>query len=354
MVERRLASPFEVLPAIDLRGGRVVRLAQGDFEQETSFSDDPVSVATGFVVDGARWLHVVDLDGARDGQPAHQATVRAILDAVGAQASVEVAGGLRSAQSVAAMLSSGAARIVVGTAALRDPAFVGRLIDLHGPDRVAVAVDVRDGMAVGEGWRAGAPGVPIDEAIGRLADVGVRTFEVTAIDRDGLLVGPDLDLYRHVVGLGRSEVIASAGVATLADVIALRASGCRGVIVGRALYDGRLRLPDVIDAAVSPSADVVLSPRVRRRMEVDYPGVDHERAVAVLVGLDLGAWRIGDHAAGRERIHAALLRLARGDVRRLEQTAAEARVDWRDVLVAADLAGEDWPARVSEELGPAS
>jgi phosphoribosylformimino-5-aminoimidazole carboxamide ribotide isomerase len=253
-----LASPFDVLPAIDLRGGRVVRLAQGDFEQETAFSDDPVAVATGFVSDGARWLHVVDLDGARDGRPVHLPTVRAIIEAVGDRTAVEVAGGLRSPESVASVLSSGASRVVFGTAALRDPAFVERLIDLHGADRVAVAVDVRDGMAVGEGWRAGAPGIPIDDAIGGLADVGVMTLEVTAIERDGLLIGPDLALYRRVVDLHAQEVIASAGVAALADVVALRAIGCRGVIVGRALYDGRLRLRDVIETAAAPSPDLEL------------------------------------------------------------------------------------------------
>jgi phosphoribosylformimino-5-aminoimidazole carboxamide ribotide isomerase len=237
-----VTSPFEILPAIDLRGGRVVRLEQGDFARATTFSDDPSAVVTAFVEAGARWLHVVDLDGARTGEPAHKTVIRDLVDAVGDRAAVEVAGGLRTESSVAAALAAGAARAVVGTAALRDPAFAGRLITTHGPERIAVALDVRDGLALGEGWRAGAAGIRAEDALATLADQGVTTFEATAIERDGLLGGPDLELLTRLVGLGRGEIIASGGVSSIEDLRAIRLLGCAGAILGRALYEGRIDL----------------------------------------------------------------------------------------------------------------
>jgi phosphoribosylformimino-5-aminoimidazole carboxamide ribotide isomerase len=240
---------FQILPAIDLRGGHVVRLRQGDFARETSYGDDPVQVAAGFVAAGAAWLHVVDLDGARSGVPAHGPVIASIVAAVGDRCSIEVAGGLRDEASVAAILSTGAARVVVGTAALDDPAFAGRLVAAHGVDRIPVAIDVRDGMAVGRGWTPDAPGIDAAVAIGRLAAVGVATFEVTAIERDGLLEGPDLALYRRLVGLSAGAIIASGGIATLDDLTAVRDIGCAGAIIGRAIYEGRIDLTDALAAA---------------------------------------------------------------------------------------------------------
>jgi phosphoribosylformimino-5-aminoimidazole carboxamide ribotide isomerase len=237
-----LPSTFEILPAIDLRGGQVVRLRQGDFERETLYSDDPVAIAVGFVEAGAGWLHIVDLDGARTGEPAHSRVIRNVVAAIRDRANVEVAGGLRSAASVAEVLRAGAARAVVGTAALRDPAFAGRLVATHGHGRICVALDVRDGLAVGEGWREDAEGISAEEALERLADEGVTTFEATAIDRDGVLSGPDLVLLQNLVATGRAEIIASGGVASIGDVVAVRALGCAGAIIGRALYERRLEL----------------------------------------------------------------------------------------------------------------
>ena len=248
MGEGQLASVFTILPAIDLRGGRVVRLEQGDFARETTFSDDPVAVARGFVDAGANWLHVVDLDGARTGEPAHGETISAIVAAVGGRASIEVAGGLRSAQAVDLALAAGASRVVVGTAALVDPAFAGRLVRAHGPDRIAAAIDVRDGAAVGQGWSVDARGVDAVVAIRSLVAAGVRVFEVTAIDRDGLMGGPDLPLYGHLLGaLGADATItASAGIASIHDLEAVRAVGCAGAIVGRALYEGPIDLAEAL------------------------------------------------------------------------------------------------------------
>jgi phosphoribosylformimino-5-aminoimidazole carboxamide ribotide isomerase len=243
------AGVFELLPAIDLQGGRVVRLLRGDFGAVTTYSDDGPAVADAFVGRGARWLHVVDLDGARDPRVRQTELVAAIVARVGERARVEVAGGLRDERAVDACLGAGAARVVVGTAALRDPAFVGRLVRQFGAGRIAVALDVREGLAVGQGWVPGAAGVAVADALERLADEGVRIFEVTAIDRDGTLDGPDLAMLGGLVRRARGELIASAGVASAADITAVRALGCAGAIVGRALYEGRVTLEDALAAA---------------------------------------------------------------------------------------------------------
>jgi phosphoribosylformimino-5-aminoimidazole carboxamide ribotide isomerase len=247
-----VASTFELYAAIDLRGGRVVRLEQGDFDRETAFSDDPSAVAAAFVGGGARWLHLVDLDGARQGAPAHGVVIRRLVASIGSAVHVEIAGGLRSLAAIDEALATGVDRVVFGTAALADPSLAGAAIAAHGPGRLAVALDVRAGLAVGEGWRQGAPGIRPDEAIRRLADEGVTTFEVTAIDRDGLLGGPDLGLLGELVEVGRGDIVASGGVATVDDITALRGLGCVGAIVGRALYDGSLDLGAALAAAAEP------------------------------------------------------------------------------------------------------
>ena len=233
---------FELLPAIDLRAGRVVRLRSGDFGAETVFSDDPVEVARGFAAAGADWLHIVDLDGARSGRPRQADPIGRIVAAVGEGVGCEVAGGLRDAKAVAAALGAGARRVVIGTAALLRPAFSAELVTAHGGDRIVVALDVRDGVAVGDAWQAGATGLPVEEALARLADEGVATFEVTAIARDGSMAGPDLELLERLVRLGRRRIIASGGIRSIDDLLAVRAIGCIGAIVGRALYDGSLDL----------------------------------------------------------------------------------------------------------------
>lgn len=244
----RLTSAFDILAAIDLRGGRVVRLQQGDFERETVFADDPVDVAREFVEQGSRWLHVVDLDGARTGRPVQTDVIGAIVAAVDGRASVEASGGLRTAESVAGTLARGISRIALGTAAITDPVMLATILAEYGSARIAVAVDVRDGLALGNGWRSGAPGVPPDELIDRLADEGVTTFEVTAVDRDGLLGGPDLALLERLVGMGRGSIIASGGIRDAADLSAVRELGCAGAIVGRALYDGSLSVEAALQA----------------------------------------------------------------------------------------------------------
>jgi phosphoribosylformimino-5-aminoimidazole carboxamide ribotide isomerase len=240
---------FELLPAIDLRGGRAVRLSQGDFARETVYGADPAAVAARFAADGARWIHVVDLDGARDGERRQVDVVARIVAAAGDAVSCEVAGGLRDEAAVEAVLSAGAARAVVGTAALREPALVGRLVRLLGADRIAIALDVRDGLAVGHGWVPGSAGTPAATALATLADEGAHTFEVTAIERDGLLGGPNVELLSEMVALGRGDIIASAGISSLDDLAAVRSIGCSGAIVGRAIYEGRLSVAEGVELA---------------------------------------------------------------------------------------------------------
>lgn len=239
---------FELLPAIDLRGGLVVRLRQGDFDRETAYSSDPVLVARSFVDAGAIWLHVVDLDGARVGETGQLELVAAIVAEVQGRAQVEVGGGLRTPEAVAAALGTGCSRVAVGTAVLRDPAFAAAIVARHGSQRIVASIDVRDGHALGEGWRAGSPGIAAADAISMLATAGIDTFEVTAIDRDGLMGGPDLALLRSLVDLGRGRIIASGGVSSLADVLAVQAAGCGGAIVGRAIYEGRVAIDELMRA----------------------------------------------------------------------------------------------------------
>ncbi|HWP63400.1 MAG TPA: 1-(5-phosphoribosyl)-5-[(5-phosphoribosylamino)methylideneamino] imidazole-4-carboxamide isomerase [Candidatus Binatia bacterium] len=235
---------FELLPAIDLRGGRVVRLVEGDFGRETRYANDPLAVAEGFAAAGATWLHVVDLDAARDGEgtPANRTALRRLVDAVGGRMAVEVGGGIRSAAAAEAWLELGVRRVVLGTALLRDPELGATLVRRVGSGRVAAALDVREGAAVGEGWRPGAVAAPVEVILDRLAGVGIETFVATAIARDGRLGGPDLDLLGRLVHRRRGRIVASGGIAGLADLEAVIRLGCAGAIVGRALYEGRLDL----------------------------------------------------------------------------------------------------------------
>lgn len=191
---------------------------------------------------------MVDLDGARAGEPRQEDGIARIVAAADGRAACEVSGGLRTDGAVERALAAGAARVVIGTAAVRDPDVAARLVRRHGSERVVAALDVRGGRAVGEGWRPGAPGRDIDEAFGLLADAGIIRFEVTGIDRDGLLGGPDLELLARLVATGRGAVVASGGIASLDDLLALRDLGCAGAIVGRALYEGRLDLEEALGA----------------------------------------------------------------------------------------------------------
>ena len=229
-----------VIPAIDVRAGRAVRLLRGDPNEETAYDDDPVEVAVRFQEEGARRLHVVDLDAALD-EGANRDTIRDICRSV--VLPVQVGGGVRTLEDVAAVLEIGAGRAILGTPAALDPGFVARAVEEFA-ERILVAVDVRGGHAMVKGWREEGP--PVEEAIPALNDAGTPRYLVTAIARDGTLDGPDLRLYRQVLGLTDRPIIASGGVRSADDIWALRDAGCEAAVTGKALYEKTLKLSQVI------------------------------------------------------------------------------------------------------------
>lgn len=248
MVTTNMAS-IDLLAAIDLRGGRVVRLREGDFDQETAYSDDAAATAAALVGQGVQWLHVVDLDGARAGRLVHADAIAGIVEAVGGRAAVEVGGGIRDMETAARLLDAGVGRVVLGTGVLRSPAFAAEVVVAFGHDRVAVAIDVRAGRVVGDAWQAAGRSADLESVLAVLVEAGVRTFEVTAIERDGSLAGPDLELFVRVrAALSTASVIASGGIRSIDDVLAVRRLGCSGAIVGRAIYEGTLNVAEAIAA----------------------------------------------------------------------------------------------------------
>ena len=241
---------MDILPAIDLRGGKCVRLAQGDAARQTEYSDDPVSVACSFRDAGARWLHVVDLDGAFSGVRRHADTVRALIAATGL--SVELGGGLRTLDDVQACLDAGVARVVLGTAAHEDPGFLREALARFGA-AVAVGIDCREGRVALRGWvdQTDTRVVPFAQ---RLAAAGVATLIYTDIAGDGMLTGPECATLGALLAAVSVRVIASGGIASPAHLAALRSLAPRppdGCIVGRALYTGALSLRDAFATAVA-------------------------------------------------------------------------------------------------------
>ena len=242
---------MEIIPAIDVRGGRVVRLRQGDFAQETVYGDDPVAVARAWAEQGAARLHLVDLDGAAAGHRAQGETIDRIVAAV--DVPCQVAGGLRDADAVEHAFEGGADRVVLGTALLERPKLAWAIVERYGPDRIVAALDVRGGHAVGGGWLSGATSRDFLDAVRSLRATGLRLFAVTAIERDGTLEGPDTALFRAVLDTApEARVIASGGIGSTADIAAAAAAGCEAAILGRALYDGRLTLAEAMEAARTP------------------------------------------------------------------------------------------------------
>ena len=243
---------MELIPAIDLLGGRVVRLAQGAYDAVTSYDDDPVAVARRWEAEGASRLHLVDLDGAREGRPAQAHVVEAVVAAVGIPC--QVAGGLRTAADAARALSTGADRVVLGSALISEPSLALRLVRTHGAQALVAALDVREGRALGDGWVAGARGADAVDHARRLADHGVVRFAVTAIAHDGMLQGPDLELLEAIRdAVPDAAIIASGGVSRLEDVRGLARRGFEAAILGRSLYEGTLDLGEARLAATDPS-----------------------------------------------------------------------------------------------------
>jgi phosphoribosylformimino-5-aminoimidazole carboxamide ribotide isomerase len=234
-------------PAIDIRGGKAVRLLQGDYERETTYDADPVDAAKRWADEGAEFLHVVDLDGAKAGEPRNLDHVRRIATAV--DCPIQVGGGLRDADSVGAIFDAGAERAVIGTAALRDPDFLAAALERHG-DRVVVSVDARDGKVALAGWIESSD-VDVAAAVSELSERGVSRFLCTAIEVDGTMEGPALNELNRIAAATEAQLIASGGVGTLAHLEALAATDApnlEGAIVGRALYEARFSVSQAIEA----------------------------------------------------------------------------------------------------------
>ncbi len=231
-----------VIPAIDLRRGRVVRLVRGRPEEETGYSDDPAATAARFVEEGARWLHVVDLDAAFDEGDNHSSLRRIVEQGVNVQAG----GGIRTHDEIDDLIGEGVARVVLSTAPILDPSFLAVAVERHGT-RIAVALDVEGEEVRIRGWTEGAG--PVEETIDTLQRVGAPRFLVTQIARDGTLEGPDVGLYRRLAERTTRPVMASGGVRDASDLRSLAETGVEAAIVGRALYEGTLTLSDALEAA---------------------------------------------------------------------------------------------------------
>ncbi len=235
---------MEIIPAIDIKDGRCVRLYQGDFQRVTAYDDDPVAVAQRWCEQGAPRLHLVDLDGARSGHPVHTDIIRAIVRSISAP--VQLGGGIRSIEAVERVLDLGVRRVILGTAAVRDPDLIARLVQQFG-DAIAIAIDARDGMAATAGWTEIAAISAVD-LLARMATLGVRRVIYTDISRDGTLSEPNIAATGALVRPGGPAIIASGGISTIDHLRRLAAVGVEGAIVGRALYTGDLSLREALAA----------------------------------------------------------------------------------------------------------
>ena len=241
---------MEVIPSIDLKSGRCVRLYQGDYQRETVYSEDPVSVALTWQDQGAQRLHLVDLDGAAQGRLVNLEHIAEIIERLSIP--VQVGGGIRSLETAENLLSAGAARVVIGTAAVEDPSIVEALCLKHGGGSVVVAVDARDGQVAIKGWKEQSSVSAQDLAL-QMAQLGVIRLLYTDISRDGTMTEPNFSANAALVRETGLRILASGGVTTLEHIRQLAATGAEGAILGRALYDGVVKLPEAI--AVAKEAD---------------------------------------------------------------------------------------------------
>ena len=233
---------MEIFPAIDLRGGQAVRLFQGDYDQMTVYSSDPLAVARGFAQAGTKNLHVVDLDGARQGEPVNLEVIGRLIRESGLQ--VQVGGGIRTEERIRTYLELGAARVILGTVAVENFDFTARMAAAY-PGRIAVGIDMKDGMAATRGWEqvSSQSGLELCE---KFLAAGVDTVICTDISRDGAEQGTNLDLYRELSELGGLDITASGGLSSLEELRELQKIGTKAAILGKALYTGRLDLKAVI------------------------------------------------------------------------------------------------------------
>ena len=236
---------MEIWPAIDLRDGKCVRLVQGDFDRQTIYADDPVEVARHWVELGARRLHLVDLDGARDGRTANQDVARSIVEAV--KIPCQLGGGIRDEETITRLLAAGLSRLVIGTRAVKDPDWLGDVCRRF-PGQLVVGIDARDGRVATDGWYQVSDLDAVAMAV-QLAGEPLAALVYTDIARDGMLQGPNLEAMKRMQQEVSMPVIASGGVTTLDDVQSLADVGMAGCIIGKALYENRLSLPDILETA---------------------------------------------------------------------------------------------------------
>ena len=237
---------MEIIPSIDLKDGRCVRLYQGDFQQETVFSEDPVAVALGWQEQGGSLLHLVDLDGAAAGTPANLPIINSIVQVL--DIPVQVGGGIRERSTADALLAAGVSRVVIGTAAVENPQMVEGLCQEYGGERLVVAVDARNGMVTTRGWTEGSQ-VSAPDLGRQMGALGVLRLLYTDVSRDGTLTSPNFGANAELVRETGMRVQASGGVSTLDDIRQLAQTGVEGVIIGTALYRGAITLTDAIRAA---------------------------------------------------------------------------------------------------------
>lgn len=242
MILQNREKTMRIFPAIDLRDGQVVRLTEGDYDRMEVYSSNPAETARRFREKNADCLHIVDLDGARDGELSNYAVIREIVEAGGLF--VQVGGGIRDEERVRRYLALGVGRVILGTAALEDFGFLERMVERYG-GRIAVSVDAREGRVAVRGWRE-VTGTDSLAFCKRLEQAGVRTLVYTDIARDGKLSGANLAVYRELSGLVSCDIIASGGVSSAEDILSLRDMGLCGAIVGKALYTGALELGEVL------------------------------------------------------------------------------------------------------------
>ena len=234
-----------IYPAIDLYGGKAVRLYKGDYSQMTVYSDDPVSVARDFAAAGASHIHLVDLEGAKIGKPANLDTIAKIVEATGLFA--EVGGGIRDMETVDSYLSIGVSRVILGTAAVKDPVFLQAALDKYG-EKIAVGVDLKDGFVAIKGWTETSD-LKAEDFFEKMQNMGVKTIICTDISRDGAMKGANRELYRELSSKFAIDLIASGGVSSMEDVTALAEMKLHGAIIGKAYYIGAVDLKQAVEAA---------------------------------------------------------------------------------------------------------
>ena len=240
---------MDIFPAIDISGGRVVRLQQGDYGQMTHYTISPLEAADDFQRQGASFLHVVDLDGAKLGETTNFDTIAQI--AATSDLHMEVGGGIRDEERICSYLNAGACRVILGTAALRQPHFLRSMVEKYG-SKIAVGVDARDGKVAVSGW-LDVTDVDSLEFCKQLSEWGVQTVIYTDIAADGMLSGPNRQIYPRLTAIPNLDIVASGGVTSLDDVIVLRRAGCRAAIIGKALYSGKIDLARALEMAKEES-----------------------------------------------------------------------------------------------------